>query len=247
MTSPLEVLVEGNGPRVVLVHGSVMGADVLWMAQAPLAERWTLVKPNRQGFGNSQPAEGEDWERDADDVAALIEDGDHVVGHSYGGVVSLLAAAQRRDAVRSLTVLEPPAMDVARGDDVVEDAINWLAETRKSLAEDLDAFLRAFAGWVGSTSPLPDPLPPQLLHTARLLFNQRRPEDAHVPSDELRAAPFRKLVVSGDGHPVLGHVCDVLKRELDAESAYIGGVGHSIPFAGPPFNDTLEAFWTKAS
>ena len=35
-------------------------------------------------------------------------------GHSYGGVIALLAAARTPERLRSLTVIEPPAFEVAR-------------------------------------------------------------------------------------------------------------------------------------
>lgn len=246
MTSALEVLVDGRGPRVVLVHGSIAGADTLWAPQLPLAERWTLVRPNRRGFGASPPVEGEDFEVDAEDIATLIEPGDHLVGHSYGGVVSLLAAARRPD-LASLTVLEPPAHDIARGDPVVESSLRELAEIRKRVGQDIDAFIRAFAAYVGSTRPLPRPLTDWLERGARLAFHQRPPVEARIPLDTLRAAPFPKLVVSGDGHPSLGKVCDVLEKELDAQRAYVGGVGHTIPAAGDVLNDILERFWESTA
>jgi hypothetical protein len=69
----------------VLVRGSVVGADVLWDGQAPLEARWALVKPNQRGFGDSLWAEGEDFQADADYLIALVEEGDHLVGFSYGG------------------------------------------------------------------------------------------------------------------------------------------------------------------
>jgi len=247
MGSDLEVFTEGSGPRVVLVHGSVMGAPMVWGAQAPLAERWTLVEPNRRGFGGSPPADAEEFERDADDIAALIEPGDHLVGYSYGGIVSLLAAAKRADALRSLAVLEPPAFGVARGDPVVEAGLAEYDAMHDRYAGDTEAWARAFAEWVGSPFPLPDPFPPPLLVSARLAYNQRPAEDAVIPLDELRAALFPELVVTGDGPPMLGRVADVFEKELNAERAYVGGVGHMIPLAGGPLNDALEAFWLKAS
>lgn len=247
MRSDLQVFVEGSGPRVVLVHGSVMGADLAWGAQAPLAERWTLVKPNRRGYGGSPPAEGEDFERDAADIAALLEDGDHLVGWSYGGVISLLAAAQRPDAVRSLAVLDPPAFGVVRGDDAVEQALSEFDDMHRRYAGDPERWAGAFAAWVGGPGPLPDPFPPPLAQGARVAYNQRRPDDAVIPVEVLRAASFPRLVVSGDGQPALGRACETLATELDAERAHIRGVGHMIPLAGPQLNDVLETFWVKSA
>ena len=105
----------GRGPPVVLVHGAVADGRATWMDQRPLAERWTLTVPDRPGFGENPPVERVDFDVDAPLVAELLADGAHLVGHSYGGVISLLAAARRPEAVWSLTVVEPPAFGVARG------------------------------------------------------------------------------------------------------------------------------------
>ena len=100
----------GSGVPVVLVHGSLaIGADE-WQAQRPLAEEgFRLLVPDRRGYGRSPAAEGEDFLRDADDIADLMGDGAHLVGHSYGGLGVLVAAARRPDATLSLTLLEPGA------------------------------------------------------------------------------------------------------------------------------------------
>src|SRR5436305_659767 len=56
-------------PRVLLVHGSVVNGDVTWAAQAPLADRFELVVPNRRGF-----TPGPDVDRvDFEDEAAWLE------------------------------------------------------------------------------------------------------------------------------------------------------------------------------
>ena len=79
--------------RLVLVHGSVVGGGGTWAAQRPLAERFELVVVERPGFPPNPPVDRVDFEPDAALVAGLLASGDHLVGHSYGGVVALLAAA----------------------------------------------------------------------------------------------------------------------------------------------------------
>ena len=61
-------------------------------AQRPLAERYRLLVMDRRGFGGSPDIDRSDYEVDAADVAELLGDGAHLVGHSYGGVVAMLAA-----------------------------------------------------------------------------------------------------------------------------------------------------------
>src|SRR5215207_9318626 len=119
MQSPagLNVTVWGEGEPAVFVHGSFGWGEETWQAQRPLADSsYRLLLVDRRGFG-ATPADGRpDFERDADDIAALLDEPSHLVGHSYGGVVSLLAAARRPDAIRSLAVIEPPALGLLRGD-----------------------------------------------------------------------------------------------------------------------------------
>ncbi|MEX5305609.1 alpha/beta fold hydrolase [Kocuria sp. CPCC 205258] len=50
---------------------------------------------DRRGYFPNPPAEVEDFEVDAGDVAELLTGPMHLVGHSYGAVVALLAAGQR--------------------------------------------------------------------------------------------------------------------------------------------------------
>ena len=37
-------------PRLLLVHGSVVNAELTWGAQKPLAGRFEIEAPNRRGF-----------------------------------------------------------------------------------------------------------------------------------------------------------------------------------------------------
>jgi pimeloyl-ACP methyl ester carboxylesterase len=55
---------------------------------------------DRRGYFPNPPADHEDFAEDVPDIIELLGDGAHLVGHSYGAVISLLAAAQRSTAVR---------------------------------------------------------------------------------------------------------------------------------------------------
>ena len=113
----------GDGPPVLFVHGDIVGPSLTWRKQRELAERWTLIIPSRPGFGESPPLERNDFEVEAPMFAELLGDGAHLVGHSYGAVIAVLAAAERPEAVRSLTVSEPGCLRVAEGTPVVDEMI----------------------------------------------------------------------------------------------------------------------------
>jgi pimeloyl-ACP methyl ester carboxylesterase len=238
----MHVEVVGEGPRLVLVHGSVgFGIDA-WAAQWPLAERFTLVVPTRSGYPPNPPLERIDFDDQARELADLLEPGDHLVGHSYGGVVSLLAAGLRPDALRSLTVLEPPAFGVAPEDPAVKD---FLGAFEPDYPRDPRGYLEFFVPLVGSSIRLADPLPPPLQAGARAAIAERFPNEAEIPIEALRFASFPVLVVSGAHHPAFDAVCDMLERELGAERAVVPGGGHSIARA-PSFNDVLVEFVDRA-
>ena len=234
----------GRGPRIVLVHGSVVAGMATWEAQRPLAERFTLVVPIRSGYPPNPPLERIDFEDQARELADLLEPGDHLVGHSYGGVVSLLAAALSPERLRSLTVVEPPAFGVARDDPAVE---RFLDAFRGGYPRDPVGYLEFFLPLVGSAAQLPDPLPEPLEAGARAAIAERSPDEAEIPFAVLRAAAFPKLVVSGGHHPAFDAVCDELERELDAERAVVSGAGHSAPRTGERFNSVLVDFVARAN
>jgi len=233
--------------RLVLVHGSVVGAGTTWAAQRPLAERFELVAVERPGFLPGPPVERVDFEADAGLVAGLLRDGDHLVGHSYGGVIALLAAAREPDALRSLTVVEPPATRVARGVQVVDEfAARGQELYAEARAGDPEAFLRRFLAAVGSALDPPSPLPPELERGAQLLAVERGPWEAEIPLEALRAARFPKLAVSGAHHPAFDAICDALERELAAERAVLPGFGHTVA-RHPEFNAVLADFVERAT
>jgi len=245
----LNVTTWGIGDPAVFVHGSFGRGEKTWKEQKPLADSYRLLLVDRRGFGGS-PADGRvDFERDADDVAGLLEDGVHLVGHSYGGVVSLLAAARRRNAVRSLTVIEPPALGLVRGDPTVEEFVARVQQGIEGAADPSD-YRRRFLDAFGFDAR-PEALAGVELEAAQSSWHERPPWEAEIPLDELRS--LRVLVVRGDwkeappraqqvGRAALHAVCDVLERELDAESATLGDA-HNPQLLGRPFNERLLAFW----
>lgn len=232
--------------RLVLVHGSVFAGRRTWRMQAPLAGRFELLVLDRPGFPPNPPIDRVDFAADAQLVADLLNSGDHLVGHSYGGVVTLLAAALQPARVGSLTVIEPPATRVALDVPAVARFARGAEELWASGATDPRAFLAAFLAEVGSDMELPSPLPPELEQGARALMGERGPWEAEIPLDTLRAAAFPVLIVSGAHHPALDAICDTLERELRAERLVFPGHGHAVQ-RHPAFNDALADFVQRAA
>jgi pimeloyl-ACP methyl ester carboxylesterase len=226
------------------VHGGA-GPQRTWQMQHPLAERWQLVIPSRRGFDASPPTERQDFEHDAADLLPVLAPVAHLVGFSYGGLGALIAAGQRPDLLKSLTIIETPLYSIARGDAEIESferlSNEFLADGLDARREVLERFLPAAA----LPGPQTGPLSPDVEAEIRLARGGRRPGEASPDLAAIRQARLPVLVISGDHLPALERLCDLIADALEGERAVITGRGHAIPRADG-FNDRLEAFWTAA-
>ena len=105
----------GTGDPVLLIHGSGSWGIDTFGKQRPLADEFRLIMIDRRGYGQSPETTRMGWQTDRHDVAELLTElgGAHLVGHSTGGTVALLAAAMVPHAVRSLVVVEPTVWGIA--------------------------------------------------------------------------------------------------------------------------------------
>jgi pimeloyl-ACP methyl ester carboxylesterase len=259
VNTPLHVTIWGAGrtsaARAVLVHGTMTwGTDGYgFAAQRPLADQAELLIVDRRGFGASPDVERSDYEVDAADVAELVGPGAHLVGHSYGAVVAMLAAAIRPTEVRSLTLIEPSAHRAAAHDPVVAGA---LARMRASVAEapamTPREWLRASTEAVG-LAPL-EPTPARLRAAANAM-RERPCWEADVPLAELAGAAFPKLVICGTwkrapaayreaAGEALMACAEVVARAVGAELLRVEGASH-WPHAERPeaVNAALGRLW----
>jgi pimeloyl-ACP methyl ester carboxylesterase len=244
----LHVETWGHGTTVVLVHGSLATSQEEWVAQHDLGDQgFHFLAPDRRGYGASPTAAGEDWLRDGEEIAALMGDGAHLVGHSYGGLGALVAAARRPDATLSLTLLEPGTFALG-GDHPAGRAFGeGIRQAWESDAVD-DIWIVDFLKAVGSN---PDEFPPDFLEVARplvpLVRNGRSVFGDGLPLAEVAAAAFPKLVVSGGHSAGIDAVCDDLARRIGAARAVAEGFGHEVQFAAPRVNELLLALWNRAA
>jgi pimeloyl-ACP methyl ester carboxylesterase len=109
-TSTVEYLVDGDGPGLVLVHGTAGTPQSSWQPVIDaLSDRYTIVAPTLSGSGGTTDPGGE---LTADDLATqVVAAADaaglgsfHLVGHSLGAVVATAVAADAPKRVDSLFV-----------------------------------------------------------------------------------------------------------------------------------------------
>jgi len=245
-------------PPAVLVHGSLTWGSEAFASQQPLADRYHLLLPDRYGYGDSPDATGDypsDYRQDAAAVADLLGAGAHLVGHSYGGVVALLAAAQQPDRVRSLTLIEPAAHQGAIEDPRVADAVREMRavmdEARQRSADD---YLR-----LAFPADEPRPGPPEWLHRAAGSALHELPAWlAPVPLQDVADANYPKLVVSGawdvaasEHLPTTAAALRLVAREvattIGADWREVPGAAHDVHREQPKvLNSMLDDLWSRS-
>jgi pimeloyl-ACP methyl ester carboxylesterase len=252
----LHVSWSGSGERVLLVHGGFTVARDAFARQAPLADEFRLGLVDRRGFGASPDTARVDFEQDADDIARLLDEPAHLVGHSYGGLGCLLAAARNGEAVRSVTVIEPPAFALALHDEAVRTLRARIIAVFERATDPATLYADFLEAW-GFERPSPERIARQDARALASSAEERGPWEASIPLEVLAAAPFPKLVVSGtwesarpEARALAGRafaaVCDVLQAGLGAERLRIPAAGHTAQLTGDAFNEPLRRFLRSA-
>jgi len=160
--SPVHVLDQGDGPAVLLLHGSGPGTtgSGAWGATAEaLGASWRLVAPDQAGFGRTPLPPGSRgglrlWTQQAAGLMdALGVESYAVVGHSMGGAVALSLASARPQQVTRVV------------------AVSTMGAPGAPLSAELDAVWAAPAGPQGAREML-----------GRLVFDQSLVTEAAVAS-----------------------------------------------------------------
>jgi pimeloyl-ACP methyl ester carboxylesterase len=255
----LHVAVSGSGPPAFLVHGSMSFGALAFSEQRPLADEFELHVVDRRGFGRSPDGEGRvDFDAEAGELAELLDAPAHLLGHSYGAIVCMLAAVRRPQAVRSLAVIEPPAFGLVADHPAVREMVARLEAVIRGGADMTEEeYLRGFLGAWGLELGGGPTLNAVARRSVRRSIGERLPTEAEIPLEALAAAPFPILVARGGwdavppaalaiGGRAFIAVCDLLVQRLGAESAVFPGTAHQPQLLGEPFNRRIAQFWRAA-
>jgi pimeloyl-ACP methyl ester carboxylesterase len=107
--TPIAYHKSGRGPTLVMVHGTTADHKS-WQVVSPLLEaHFTVCAVDRRGRGASGDGSVYTFEREVEDIVAVIESFDEpvfILGHSFGGLC-VLEAALRTDNVARMLLYEP--------------------------------------------------------------------------------------------------------------------------------------------
>jgi pimeloyl-ACP methyl ester carboxylesterase len=201
-----------DAPLVVLVHGLDDSSLSFAKVVDELVPDVAVVTYDRRGWGRSRDARlAESLEEHARDLLAVIDGRPAtVVGHSYGGAVSMLAAILDPAAIRSLALFESTLswtefwpdrriIDEQRADEVghasagLEDRPRRTVEQR---ARDREVLAHDSALAKNVTVPFEQLRVPLLIGSGGLSARWRR--EMMVRLSEITAAEI--VVVEGAGH-----------------------------------------------
>jgi 2-hydroxy-6-oxo-octa-2,4-dienoate hydrolase len=199
----------GDGPPVILVHGSGPGVTAYanWGGVLPvLAERFRVIAPDMVGFGfTDRPSDAQynvqTW---ADQVLAVMDALDmpkaSLVGNSFGSAIAMRLATQHPERVDRLVLMGSMGVDfpISEGLDRVwgytpsienmRAVLDVFAYNRELITDDLAGVrYRAsvqpgFQESYGAMFPAP---------------RQRWVEAMRTPEDEIRKLPHRTLILHG--------------------------------------------------
>jgi pimeloyl-ACP methyl ester carboxylesterase len=130
----------GSGSPLVLVHGGLLGREAWQFVVPHLVRRHTVWSYDRRSHGRSDRAEDMALDREIDDLAAVVAVAGanaHVMGHSFGALVCLEAAARGLPGMRSLVLYEP-TVHFDRCEEALRRSMELLA------ADDLEGFVEVF-------------------------------------------------------------------------------------------------------
>ena len=241
----------GEGPPLVLVHGSA-GHRAEWREVLPaLAGSFTVYAMDRRGRGASGDRDEYAIEREYEDVAAVV---DHVaaehegeplalLGASYGAICALHAVLET-DAVDRLVLYEPPLGDAPEPEgaaegieaQIEEEGAEAAVETflRNALEltdEELDE-MRGDELWNSRVDAMPA-LPREIRATQRDLFDPAAFDGVSVPTT--------LLVGSESPRPLRDASQDVAAALEDSRVVTLDGQGHLAMTEAPGlFVDAVE-------
>src|SRR5262245_4466891 len=143
----LELLDQGSGEPVVLVHGGMGDECAAVLVEPALASRFRVIHYHRRGYGNSERPEAPvAMRQQAADCRAVMQylavERAHCVGQSYGGAILLPMALDFPNAVHSLALLEPALPSVLGNSPAFTETVGRVVALYRS--EDRAGAMAAF-------------------------------------------------------------------------------------------------------
>ncbi|MCA9489705.1 MAG: alpha/beta hydrolase [Myxococcales bacterium] len=227
----IHVRIEGEGEPILFLHaGALSGRQ--WGGHWRSIGPYQRIVPDLWGCGRSPSWPGP-WPftitNDLVQVRRLLEEHGpcHVIGHSYGGCLGLMAAAEHPELVRTIAVYEPPLLGRTSLDPAM---LERLAEDGPS-----EVWFQRFVDWwngPGSWASLPEASRRSQLRCARECHGQVHDllVEPWLP-ERFATVTAPALVMHGTASPPLVHAAldEVVSCLPNGRKLVIDGEGHLAP------------------
>ena len=249
--TPIAVFASGDGPPLILVHGTAADHTTFRVLGPLFAQERTVHAIDRRGRGASGDTPPYDIEREFEDVVAVAEalaaelgGAVDVFGHSYGGRCAL-GAATRTDAIRRVISYEgaPTPAGITYGDASERGHLEELAATG-----DVDTLLATFLTRVVGMAPddlaryRSDPVWPARVAAAPTIVRELRSESGMVADLDALGRVTQPVLqlLGGDSKETFASATWALDSRLtDGRVVVIPGAKHAAHHTHP--GDVVEA------
>lgn len=256
--TPIAVFSSGEGPPLVLVHGTTADHTTWRSAEPRLAETFRIHAIDRRGRGDSGDGRGSyRIEREYEDLAAVVdavatEAGEpvDVVGHSYGGRIGL-GAALLTGSLGCLVVYEgapsPPGAGAGYRPSGVEERIAALIAGGDREAA-LETFFREIVRMPAAdlAAYRADPVWPVRVAAVHTSLRELEGEASPAASLDALAGVEQPVlqVLGGESAPVFRAATEALDARLaNGRIVVIDGARHAAHHTHVgPFVDAIRAF-----
>jgi pimeloyl-ACP methyl ester carboxylesterase len=232
----------GEGPPLLLIHGATADHTTTWrFVLGEFEKKFTVYAMDRRGRGGSGDSPNYTLQREAEDVAAVVDSiGEpvNVLGHSYGALCAIEAALITRN-IRRLILYEGVYL---RGADNYNPGITDRLEMMLKGGDPEGMLVTMFSELVGMS-----PEDFEILRSQRDAWNKRLANACTLPrelkADEsyiFKPERFRNMrtptlfLVGGESPPREPENANEIARTLpDAHIVVLPGQGHAAMYAAP--------------
>jgi pimeloyl-ACP methyl ester carboxylesterase len=206
----------GSGDPLVLMHGGLVDARSFEPNLGALAERFRVYTPERRGHGHTPDVPGPiTYQLMAEDTIAFLEavvgEPAHLVGHSDGAFIAMLAGMQRPELVKRLVL--------------ISGGFNKKGEAMPDMEWDVDALEQFLGSAYGEVSPDGR----EHFRVVAAKIGEMAAVEPNLQASELAKVTARTLVMfSDDDLMTPTHAVEMYEALPNAELAIVPGTSHFL-------------------
>lgn len=205
----------GSGDPLVLMHGGLVDARSFEPNLGALAERFRVYTPERRGHGHTPDVPGPiTYQLMAEDTIAFLEavvgEPAHLVGHSDGAFIAMLAGMQRPELVKRLVL--------------ISGGFNKKGEAMPDMEWDVDALEQFLGSAYGEVTPDGK----EHFRVVAAKIGEMAAVEPNLQASELAKVTARTLVMFSDDDLMTPTHAVEYEALPNAELAIVPGTSHFL-------------------